>query len=137
MVNKAISDSQVISTRAPKGVWAPKSLSYCTQMLVWAKPLNYIVKFSDDNAIPILLYKDQNISSYHSEIKQFVEWWDAHHLIVNVKKSEEMIFDSKLIGDCCPVFIQNVFHTTSVFILSWLLFWLFTHMVCPCWKSVL
>lgn len=98
----------VISTRAPRGVWAPKSLSYCTQMVVWAKPLNYIVKFSDNTAIPSLLYKDQNISSYHSEIKQFVEWWDAHHLIVNVKKSEEMIFDLKLIGECCPVFIQNV-----------------------------
>lgn len=53
-----------------------------------------------------LLNKDQDILSYHSEISKFIEWCDAHCLIVNVKKTEEMIFNPKSIGDHGPVYIH-------------------------------
>lgn len=57
-------------------------------MAVWAKILNnQILKFFDDTAIFNVLYKDQDILSYHSEISPFIEKCDAHHLIVNVKNN--------------------------------------------------
>ncbi len=75
-------------------------------------------------AILSLLYKDQDISSYHDEIEQFVEWCDAHHLVVSVKKTKEMIFYPKLIRDHSSVSIHNVpimqvsSYNTLMFILS-------------------
>lgn len=85
--NKAISDPQVISSRAPKGVWAPKFSLHCAQIVVWAKPLTH-----------------QNISSYHSNslysgVMPTTLLW---------MKKTEMIFDLKLIGDHSPLFIHNV-----------------------------
>ncbi len=71
-------------------------------------PHNYIVKFSDDVAIFGLLHKDLDTSVYHSEIKRFIHWCDAHHLSVNVKKTEEVVSDPKSIGNHDPVFIDNV-----------------------------
>lgn len=62
---------------------------------------------SDNTAILSLLYKDQDILSYHSEINQFIELCDAYHLNINVKKTE-MIFDPKSIGNHTPLYIHNV-----------------------------
>lgn len=93
-VNKKISNPQDISTGAPQGcVSSPVLFTLYTNSCVRNNSNTYIVKFSDDTAILSLLYKDQDISSYCSEINQFIEWCDANHLIVNVKKTEEMIFD--------------------------------------------
>lgn len=92
-----------------KGVWVPLFSLHYTQMAVWAKILNnQILKFFDDTAIFNVLYKDQDILSYHSEISPFIEKCDAHHLIVNAKNNEQMIFDPKSIGDHCPVYIHDV-----------------------------
>lgn len=42
---------------------------------------------------------DTDISVYSSEVKNFVQWCDKHHLIFNVKKAEEIIFDPGQPGD--------------------------------------
>lgn len=70
--------------------------------------------FSDDMAILSLLYKDQDISSYQSEIEQFVEKCDAYHLTVNVKKTEEIIFDPKSRRSQCST--SQCSHYRGVFI---------------------
>jgi len=73
----------------PQGcVSSPVLFTIYTNECVSKHPHNYIVKFSDDTAILSLLYQDQNRVSYHSEIKQFVDWCDAHHLMVNVTKTK-------------------------------------------------
>ena len=108
-VNGKISNSHDISTGAPQGcVSSPVLFTLYTNSCVRNNSNNYIVKFSDDTAILSLLYKDQDILSYGSEIDQFIEWCDANHLIVNVKKTEEMIFDPKSIGNHSPIYIHDV-----------------------------
>ena len=107
-VNKAISDPRCISTGAPQGcVSSPVLFTLYTNGCVSKTPNNYIVKFSDDTAILSLLHRDQDTSVYHSEIKQFTDWCKSHHLIVNVGKTEEIIFDPRCIGDHSPVFTES------------------------------
>ena len=85
-VHEAVSDPKSISTGAPQGcVSSPVLFTIYTNECVSKHPHNYIVKFSDDTAILSLLYQDT--AFYHSEIKQFVDWCDAHHLVVNVTKN--------------------------------------------------
>ena len=63
-------------------VSSPVLFTIYTNECVSKNPHNDIVKSSDDTAILSLLYRDQDTASYHSEIKQFVDWCDAHHLVV-------------------------------------------------------
>ena len=70
-------------------------------------PENYIIKFSDDTAVLGLMHKGSSSSAYHSEIERFVKWCDLNHLVLNVKKTEEMVWDPKAVGDLRPVVIHN------------------------------
>lgn len=56
---------------------------------------NYIIKFSDDTAILGLMHKDRSPAAYHLEIEEFVHWCDDNYLVLNVTKTEEMVFDPK------------------------------------------
>lgn len=103
-----ISDSNFISTGAPQGcVSTPLYTNGCVSKTTH----NYIVKFSDDMTILSLLCKDQDISPY-SEIEQFLERCD---LTVNVKKSEEIIFDPMSVRSQSRIYSQCS-HYTGVFI---------------------
>lgn len=94
-----ISDSKFISTGAPQGcVSTPLYTNSCVSKTTH----NYIVKFSDDMTILSLLCKDQDISPY-SEIEQFLERCD---LTVNVKKSEEIIFDPMSVRSQSRIYSQ-------------------------------
>lgn len=68
-------------------------------------PNNHIIRFSDDTAILVLMKKDSDISDYYSEIQGFVKWFEDNHLVLNVNKTEEMVFDPR--GDHRPVIIHN------------------------------
>lgn len=50
---------------------------------------------------------DTDISVYSSEVKNFVQWCDKHHLIFNVKKAEEIIFDPGQPGDHSLLWVHN------------------------------
>ena len=39
--------------------------------------------------------------------KDFFKWCDEHHLILNVNKTGEMVFDPKSVGDHLPVVVHN------------------------------
>jgi hypothetical protein len=39
--------------------------------------------------------------------KRFVKGCEEHHLILNVKKTEDMVFDLKSVGDHKPVAVHN------------------------------
>ena len=70
-------------------------------------PNNYIITFSDDTAILALLDKDRDLADYFLEVQSFVKWCDDNHLVLNVKKTQEMVFDPKSIGDHRPVVIHD------------------------------
>lgn len=54
---------------------------------------------------------DTDISVYSSEVKNFVQWCDKHHLIFNVKKAEEIIFDPGQPGDHSLLWVHNAWIT--------------------------
>lgn len=54
---------------------------------------------------------DTDISVYSSEVKNFVQWCDKHHLIFNVKKEEEIIFDPGQPGDHSLLWVHNAWIT--------------------------
>ncbi len=65
------------------------------------------MKFSDDTAILSLLEKNSDISVYHSEIENFVSWCENNQLFLNVKKTVEMVFDPRGVGDHRPEVIHD------------------------------
>ncbi|XP_034005935.1 probable serine/threonine-protein kinase clkA [Trematomus bernacchii] len=107
-VNNALSEPRTISTGAPQGcVSSPVFFTLYTNDCTRIHPENYIIKFSDDTAILGLMHKGSSSSAYHSEIERFVQWCDFNHLVLNVKKTEEMVWDPKAVGDLRPVVIHN------------------------------
>lgn len=86
-VNNALSESRSISTGAPKGcVSSPVLLTLYTNECTNSYPRNHSFKFSDDTIILNLLHKDKSPSVYFNEIETFVQWCNANHFILNVKK---------------------------------------------------
>ncbi len=55
--------------------------------------------FSDNTAILGRLYKVEDIPHYTTEIVNFANWSNEHSLAINVRKTEEVIFDFKLVGN--------------------------------------
>ena len=53
------------------------------------------------------MHKDKSPAVYHTEIEEFVQRCD-NYLVLNVTKTEEMVFDPKAIGDTRPVVINNL-----------------------------
>ncbi len=98
-----------MNTGVPQGCMSSPILltlytNYCISSY---HPSTFIVKFSDDTAILGLMDMDMDLSSYTLEVKTFVQWCEDHHLIVNTKKTEEMIFDPGHLGDHSPLLVHN------------------------------
>ncbi len=107
-INNTLSDPKITHTGAPQGcVSSPVLFTLYTNDCISSNTRNYIFKLSDDTAILSLLYKDSDLSFYHSEIKTFEQWCDASKLILNVKKTEEIVFDPRAVGVHSPVVIYN------------------------------
>ena len=81
----------VTNTGAPQGcVSLPILYIMYTNNCTSSSTNNYIIKFSDDSAISLLvslLHADSDISMYTSEIESFVHWRDNNHLKLNVSKT--------------------------------------------------
>lgn len=52
---------------------------------------------------------------YKSEIEEVVQWCEGYNLMFNVKKTKEMVFNPKSVGDHSPVLInrERVEHATT------------------------
>ena len=107
-VNNILSECKSISTGAPQGcVSSPVLFTLYTNDCTNSHPGNLVFKFSDDTAILSLLHKDSSTSVYFSEIENFVQWCDAHHLTLNVNKTKELVLDPRSVGDHSPVVIHD------------------------------
>ena len=107
-VNFTLSEVQSISTGAPQGcVSSPFLFITYTNYLRNQHPNNYIIKFSDDTVILSLLNKKSNIDLYRQELGEVVEWCEEQNLILNVKKTKEIVFDARSVGDHSPILIHG------------------------------
>ena len=52
----------------------------------------YIIKYADDTAIIGLISEDDE-KDYVNEVKGVTDWCTDHNLLLNVKKTKELIFD--------------------------------------------
>ena len=107
-VNSTLSDLQAISTGAPQGcVSSPFLFIIYTNELRNRHPNNYIIKFSDDTVILSLLEESSTIDLYRQELEGVVRWCEEQNLILNVKKTKEIVFDPRSIGDHSPILIHE------------------------------
>ncbi|MBN3324945.1 MMP20 protein, partial [Atractosteus spatula] len=61
----------------------------------------------DDTAVLGLMHRGSSSSVYMSETQRFVQWCDNNSLILNAKKTKEIVFDPKTVGDPSQVVIHN------------------------------
>ncbi len=115
-VNRTLSESTIINTGAPQGcVSSPVLFTLYTNECTCSTVNNYMIKFSDDTAILGLISGTSDVTTYKHEVQNFVQWCDKHFLSINTKKTVEMMFDPKSIGDHLPVVIngQNIVQVDS------------------------
>ena len=95
-VNNSSFNSSFITTNtgAPQGtVLAPILFSIYTNDCVKVFNNIPIIKYADDTSIQALIKNNSDLINYKNEILRFVKWCDDHFLLLNVKKTKEIIFD--------------------------------------------
>ena len=106
--NSALSDLAVCSTGAPQGcVSSPFLFTLYTNDCVSSEPNQFTVKFSDDTVILSLHTKHTNLSVHQLAVDKFVNWCDAHSLLINTTKTVEMLLDPRSMGDQSPVAVHG------------------------------
>ena len=94
------SSELVTNTGAPQGtVLAPILFSIYTNSCVQTFHNIPIIKYADDTSIQALIKSTDDVSNYFSEINRFTEWCDSHFLLLNVKKTKELIIDFRKINN--------------------------------------
>ena len=87
------SSTVTINTGAPQGcVLSPLLFILYTNDCVAKDSCCSLVKFADDAALVALL-KDSHDDGYRSEIKNLSHWCKDNYLLINVKKTKEIIID--------------------------------------------
>ena len=91
-INDTISDELVSNTGAPQGcVLSPSLYTLYTNDCTSNDPSVHILKYADDTVIVGLI--KQNEDAYRENIVSFGRWCKDNHIVLNVKKTKEMIFD--------------------------------------------
>ena len=94
-LNESLSELVQINTGAPQGcVLSPTLYTIYTNDYRSHKNNIIIIKFADDSTIQGLLCDSEDC--YFEEVKCFVDWCEKNFLMLNVKKTKEMIIDFRL-----------------------------------------
>ena len=80
-------------------VLAPILFSIYTNSCVKSFENIPIIKYADDTSIQALIKSNNDLQNYFSEVNRFVLWCDSHFLLLNVKKTKELIFDFRKINN--------------------------------------
>ena len=82
------------NTGAPQGtVLAPMLFSIYTNSCSKIFDNIPIIKYADDTSIQALIKCQNDLSNYFSEVSRFCNWCENHYLLLNVKKTKELIID--------------------------------------------
>ena len=103
------SETIITNTGAPQGtVLAPILFSIYTNGCVKLFENIPIIKYADDTSIQALIKNNDDLHNYFSEVNRFVQWCDSHFLLLNVKKTKELIFDfRKMNNNHLSITIKN------------------------------
>ena len=100
-VNDVLSDELVTNTGAPQGcVLSPSLFILYTNDCVSNDPSVHVLKYADDTVILGLINENEN--AYREHIASFGMWCKDNHLVLNSKKTKEMIFDFRKKKDFEP-----------------------------------
>ena len=95
------------NTGAPQGcVISPVLFTIYTNDCSINSEYTSLIKFADDSTIQGFIKNSEQ--SYFDSIEYFTNWCDDHYLLLNVKKTKEMIFDFRIKKDpILPVLIKG------------------------------
>ena len=105
--NNVISNCITTNTGAPQGcVISPVLFTIYTNDCSINSEHTSLIKFADDSTIQGFIKNSEQ--SYFDSIEYFTNWCDDHYLLLNVKKTKEMIFDFRIKKDpILPVVIKG------------------------------
>ncbi len=86
----------IINTGAPQGcVLSPFLYTLYTNDCLSPSPVTKYFKYSDDTAILALLSDQDSVTAYKHSVAHFSQWCKDNHLLLNVTKTKELIFDNR------------------------------------------
>jgi hypothetical protein len=106
----SVSSKIATSTGAPQGcVLSPVLFTLYTSECRTVAPETRLIKYADDTVLVGLLTKGKSEDSYRTSIDNFVTWCDEHKLLLNVKKTKELIMDFGIVNKAPsnPIVIKN------------------------------
>ena len=97
------------STGVPQGtVLSPFLFTIYTSDFSFRSATCHLQKFSDDSSIVGCITEDRD-EEYRAVVENFIRWADQNHLLLNIKKTKELVIDARRSKrrDPVPITIQG------------------------------